>query len=496
MVLSYKVRFWEIRERADRAKAFEVRWTVNGREKSESFLTKGLAESRKAKLITAARDGEPFDPKTGLPTSELRALRQRTTWYAVAREYMDARWERTPGNTRRTLAEALATITVAFVDNGALYHDSRVLRRAVYSWAFNKKAWVNEPCEEWRAALEWLEHRSLPVAELDDPVVLRRGLDALCRKLDGTVSAAKTTKRKRAAVNEVFADAVERGYFTHNPLIGLRWMAPAVDDEVDPDCVPNPVQVRRLLEAVRQLPGRGPHLYAFFGCMYYAGMRPAEVINLRKSQCRLPRTGWGLLNLKGGIVTAGKEWSDDGAVHETHSLKRRSAKTTRPVPIPPVLVRMLIEHIARFGVTADGRIFQNAAGNYIDAAAYGITWGRAREATLTMDEHLLNLAKRPYDLRHAGISFWLASGVDPAECARRAGQSIQVLFQYYAKFLAGTRDRANQLIEDSMNRWEESPASDEAELSVSWPGNTPDQLVSGGMAVGQSGSKEAFRLAV
>jgi hypothetical protein len=38
MVLSYKVRFWEIRERADRGKAFEVRWTVNSREKSESFL--------------------------------------------------------------------------------------------------------------------------------------------------------------------------------------------------------------------------------------------------------------------------------------------------------------------------------------------------------------------------------------------------------------------------------------------------------------------------
>lgn len=84
--------------------------------------------------------------------------------------------------------------------------------------------------------------------------------------------------------------------------------------------------------------------------------------------------------------------------------------------------------------------------------------------------------------------------MDPAECARRAGQSIQVLFRYYAKFLAGKRDRANQLIEDSMNCWEESPELDEVGLSVSWPGNTPDQLVSGGMAVGQSASKEAFRL--
>ncbi|MFE9598578.1 hypothetical protein [Streptomyces hokutonensis] len=196
-------------------------------------------------------------------------------------------------------------------------------------------------------------------------------------------------------------------------------------------------------------------------------MRPAEVINLRKSQCRLPRTGWGLLNLKGGVVASGKEWTDGGAVHEAHALKRRAAKATRPVPIPPVLVRMLIDHIARFGVAADGRIFQNAAGNYIDFSAYNITWGRAREQVLTVDEHALNLVKRPYDLRHAGISFWLASGVDPAECARRAGQSIQVLFGYYAKFLAGTRDHANQLIENSMNRWEESAVPDGGGLSPS-----------------------------
>ncbi|MER7923532.1 hypothetical protein ABTY96_10425 [Streptomyces sp. NPDC096057] len=90
--------------------------------------------------------------------------------------------------------------------------------------------------------------------------------------------------------------------------------------------------------------------------------------------------------------------------------------------------------------------------NYIDCSAHTITWGRAREAVLTVDEHALNPAKRPYDLRHAGISFWLPSGVDPAECARRAGQSTQVLFGYYAKFLSGPRDHANQLIESSMNR--------------------------------------------
>lgn len=154
-------------------------------------------------------------------------------------------------------------------------------------------------------------------------------------------------------------------------------------------------------------------------------------------------------------MAAGEAWTNDGAVHEIHSLKRRAAKATRPAPIPPVLVRMLREHIERFGVAPDGRLFRNAAGNYIEAAAYGITRGRVREATLTLGEHALSLAKRPYDLRHAGISFWLASGVDPAKCARRAGQSIQVLFRNYAEFLAEARNRANTLTDESMRRWDE-----------------------------------------
>ncbi|MFF4509341.1 hypothetical protein [Streptomyces sp. NPDC001401] len=37
------------------------------------MLTKGLAESRRAKLMTAARDDGPFDPQTGLPASGYHA---------------------------------------------------------------------------------------------------------------------------------------------------------------------------------------------------------------------------------------------------------------------------------------------------------------------------------------------------------------------------------------------------------------------------------------
>ncbi|MFF1925577.1 hypothetical protein ACFVW8_34020 [Streptomyces sp. NPDC058221] len=102
----------------------------------------------------------------------------------------------------------------------------------------------------------------------------------------------------------------------------------------------------------------------------------------------------------------------------------------------------------------DGRLFRNQAGNYADASAYGITWARARKYVLTRTELASGLAKRPYDLRHAGISFWLYSGVDLAECARRAGRSIEVLFRHYAKFLDGVQERANRLIAQSMEGWD------------------------------------------
>ncbi|WP_346346644.1 hypothetical protein [Streptomyces sp. SID161] len=174
MAMSYNIRFWEIRERPDRRKSFQSRWTVNGQEKSESFIVFALADSRRAKLMTAAREGEPFDEHTGLPVSELRSIKQRTTWYDLVHEYIEQRWERTPGNTRRTLAGAFATVTPAPVRPGAAYSDPRVLRRALYSWAFNKKAWECEPPEEWLHALDWMKRNSLPVSALAEADVLRR----------------------------------------------------------------------------------------------------------------------------------------------------------------------------------------------------------------------------------------------------------------------------------------------------------------------------------
>jgi hypothetical protein len=57
-----------------------------------------------------------------------------------------------------------------------------------------------------------------------------------------------------------------------------------------------------------------------------------------------------------------------------------------------------------------------------------------------------NLAAVPYSLRHAGVSLWIKSGVDPAEVAARAGHSIAVLYRFYAKILKGGQQHSNSLI--------------------------------------------------
>ena len=58
---------------------------------------------------------------------------------------------------------------------------------------------------------------------------------------------------------------------------------------------------------------------------------------------------------------------------------------------------------------------------------------------------------RPYDLRHAALSLWLAAGAPPAEVAARAGHSVRVLLAVYAHCIPGCDQIATQHIEEALN---------------------------------------------
>jgi integrase len=131
----------------------------------------------------------------------------------------------------------------------------------------------------------------------------------------------------------------------------------------------------------------------------FAGMRPAEALALRESNCVSPERGWGWLNLTRSEPRAGVEWTDDGSAREVWGLKHRGQRETRSVPIPPELVRLLPDHIEGLGVGRDGRLFRTGRNGAIQDGDYAEVWRNARRVALTPEQVDSPLARRPYDLR-------------------------------------------------------------------------------------------------
>jgi hypothetical protein len=82
---------------------------------------------------------------------------------------------------------------------------------------------------------------------------------------------------------------------------------------------------------------------------------------------------------------------------------------------------MLREHIARFGAGPDGRIFRSERGNPINASTWWQVWHKVRVASLAPEQLDGPLMRRPYDLRHAGVTRRLNEGVDEATARRGPG---------------------------------------------------------------------------
>lgn len=83
---------------------------------------------------------------------------------------------------------------------------------------------------------------------------------------------------------------------------------------------------------------------------------------------------------------------------------------------------------------------------------YGRVWESARDETFTPVVYASQLGKRPYDLRHACVSGWLAAGVEPTRVAYWAGHSVAVLMKVYAKFIDGGQAIALQRVRDWLGR--------------------------------------------
>lgn len=435
---SFDVRFWktEVYE-GKKSSSYYVRWTVAGKQWREPFKDSRLAESFRSTLVASARKGEAFDVSTGRPLSMLRAANDMP-FLALAMRFADMKWNDVAGTTRRTHAEALAKLTVAMISTDTGRPDERLVRHTLNRWAFNpnKRTASSCPREVW-AILRWLERHSRPTSDLMKKDILRSVLDSLKLKLDGKPGAPSVVNRHKRIFNTLIEYAVELKILALNPIKDLKWVAPRANLAVDKRAVANPVQVRTLLNAVRE--GRnGDRLVAFFGCLYYAALRPEEAVSLKKHNLRdVPAEGWGEIHLDAAEPFAGREWTDSGENRDRRGLKQRAIGEGRTVPCPPELTALLNEHIGRFGFAHDGRIFVGARNrNELPKGTINRAWREARETAFTPEVADSPLAATPYDLRHAMISFWIMLGISVADIARWAGHSIDILFAIYAAWLS------------------------------------------------------------
>ena len=448
---SYDVRFWDIRKLGNGSTArYRVRWAVDGREHCKSFKARPLADGFLAELKDAVRDRRPFNPRTGLPDAE-NTEEEMVTWYEHARAYTEAKWPNLAPVSRRSVAEALVTVTIALTAKEPGAPEPKVLRQALFGWAFNPATRDTSPPPQITAALDWAARASLPVADLEDPATVRLALAACARTLTGKAAAGSTQRRKRSVFYNALGYAVEQGHLPANPVDRIQWTTPAIAQSVDRRVVVSPAQARNLLAAVRGLSDRGQHLEAFYACLYYAALRPSEAVMLREADLHLAKQGWGRIDLAASASRAGTAWTDHGTARQERGLKHRAARETRTIPIPPDLVKLLRAHIKRYGTTPDGRIFQTTRGGIIQDSAYTADWADARKKALTPAQHRSPLGRRPYDLRHAAVSLWLNSGVPATEVARRAGHGVAVLLKIYAHCIDGQADAANKRITDALD---------------------------------------------
>jgi integrase len=397
-VNTFDVRVHAIRRRADRRRPFEVRWHVGATAKSRSFLTIGLADSYRAELVRAARKGLAFDPATGEPAAWAAPSPPTVTWYQHAIGYADMKWPHLAAHSRASLAEALATVTPAITRPARRQPSARTVRAALYRHAFNPRHQYDVLDCAAADALAWLERSSLPVPDLSNLQVTRQALDALTLRLDGSRAAPNTIIRKRGVFRGALGYAVELGLLPVNPLSLLSLTTPHTNRALSPLSVASPEQVRAILTEVTQT---RPELTAFFGCLYYAALRPEEAVALRRADLILSRHGWGTLILTASCPRTAAAWTATGTAHELRGLKHRPDDSIRIVPIPPELVALLHWHLDKYGTTPDGRLFRGARGGFLSESVYGRAWHTARGAAFGPALAATSLARRPYDLRHA-----------------------------------------------------------------------------------------------
>jgi integrase len=260
----------------------------------------------------------------------------------------------------------------------------------------------------------WLSRWGLSLGELS-----RELLADVERQLaigdKGQPLAPSTASRYRKIARRCITRSVELGSLDADPWPPTpagrsRRKARRKRSAVDIRRLPDPATMAAILQAIPSHQPGSRTYQAMTAVIYFAGLRPSEVVMLRPRALRLPDAGWGAID----VVEADVDWDESG-----------EPKTgNRTVPIPPELVGLLRRWIDDRGLAAVDLLFRTRTGRRPTPSNWGRTLKRACVKTGRQP-------MRVYDCRHACATAWLRAGVPLGEVARRLGHGVETPVSIY-----------------------------------------------------------------
>jgi integrase len=424
------VRIFGIQDRSSRPSARKpkiARWKVDGKGHSRSFRTKAEADRFRSRLLIAQQDGERFDRATGLPASWLPQGAD-ALMHVWARRWVAEQWPEWQPRTRRGDVYSLARFLPLVVGPSAGEPPERMRAYLCETLPPGVDVDPDDPCERW--LFRW----GLSLGDLT------RELLADVSRLMGTgdegqALANATVRRYRRVAHSCIRRAVELGQIPADP-----WPPPPrgrsrrkvnrSKSAVDVRHLPSPASVVAIIDSLRSHQPGSRTYQAMTAVVFYAGLRPSEVVMLRPRALRLPAEGWGSI----AVTEADIDWDEPG-----------DPKTgSRVVPIPPRLVAMLRAWMNDHGLAGDDLMFRTRAGGRPSES----NWSRAlKRACANAGQPRI----RVYDFRHAAATMMLKARVPLAEVARRLGHSVETLVSTYVGAMEGDDAEANALLDNTLS---------------------------------------------
>ncbi|MGI8663400.1 MAG: hypothetical protein ACR2LQ_09360 [Acidimicrobiales bacterium] len=274
-------------------KPWLARWQVDGRQRAKSFRTRSEAERFRSLLLQSTTTGEPFDVASGEPASWLPGPEDFTTaeW---ARRWLAEQWDEWAPRSRRAALEAMSRFVTLAVPSSASATPTGLriyLERA-----------LAPGCEQLEVRYEtWLARWSIPLRALNKAILAevdRKLAVGMTGQALAPATAGRYRKMPRTCIRRAVAlDLIPTDPWPPDPRGRSRRKALRIRKHVDIRALPDHATVVRAIDAiVSQHPGSRKYT-VMTAVVYYAGLRPSEVVMLRRRSLQLPDKGWGYIHV-------------------------------------------------------------------------------------------------------------------------------------------------------------------------------------------------------